>query len=60
MKKVTNGISLQTDYGNMKLMVYASNVIKINATRNDYYNDFSYATVAVPDEKVKYDNQGNE
>jgi len=59
MKKISNGVSLQTDFGNMKITVYSANVIKVDATQNTLFNDFSYATVAVPDGKLKYDVKEN-
>lgn len=54
VKKITSGITLQTDYGNMKVTVYSSNVIKINVAQSTSFNDFSYATVAAPDENINY------
>lgn len=54
IKKIANGIALQTDYGNMKVTVYSSNVIRIGVTQNSTFNDFSYATVATPDAKGNY------
>lgn len=54
MKKHQHGLVLQTDFGNMKVTVYSPNVIKINATRNNTFNDFSYAVVAEPDPATRY------
>ena len=34
MKKISNGIILQTDFGNLKALVYSANVIKIDVTKN--------------------------
>lgn len=54
MKRVSNGITLQTDYGNMKVTVYTACIIKIDVTKNSAFNDFSYAVSAVPDPAVKF------
>lgn len=55
VKKIANGITLQTDYGTMKVTVYSANVIRIGVTKNSTVNDFSYATIATPDATVKYE-----
>src|SRR5438128_11157083 len=52
--KNSDGISIQTDNGNLKVIVYSPAVIKIDITRNAAFNDFSYAVVAVPDSKTHF------
>lgn len=54
MNKIPNGISLQTDFGNMKAVVYSANVIRINITQHSSFDDFSYAVVASPDTTIKF------
>jgi len=54
MKKIPNGISIQTDFGNMKAVVYSANVIKIDITQHSSFDDFSYAVVATPDASAKF------
>jgi len=55
VKKLSNGISIQTDFGNMKAVVYSASVIKIDITQHSSFDDFSYAVVAAPDAKTKWD-----
>ncbi|HUM47986.1 MAG TPA: glycoside hydrolase family 31 protein, partial [Chitinophagales bacterium] len=54
MKKITGGVILQTDFGNLKAAVYSASVIKIDITRNSSFDDFSYAVSALPDGEVKF------
>ncbi len=54
MKKISGGISIQTDFGNMKALVYSANVIKIDVTQHPSFDDFSYAVVATPDASTKF------
>ncbi|MBA3647106.1 MAG: glycoside hydrolase family 31 protein [Chitinophagales bacterium] len=52
--KTENGIIIHTDNGNVKVIVYSANVIKIDITRNEQFSDFSYAVIANPESGVKY------
>ena len=54
MKKSAQGITIQTDFGNLKATVYSPNVVKINITRNNVFTDFSYAVNVSPTEAVKF------
>jgi alpha-glucosidase len=54
MKKSAQGITIQTDFGNLKATVYSPNVVKINITRNSVFTDFSYAVNVSPTEAVKF------
>src|ERR1043165_1061323 len=54
LKKIPNGVSIQTDFGNMKAVVFSSNVIKIDITQNTEFNDFSYAVIATPNASTKF------
>ena len=59
MKKISNGIIINTDFGNVKVIVFSADVFKIDITKNASFNDFSYATVASPRENVHYDLKEN-
>jgi alpha-glucosidase len=54
-RKITNGIAVQTDFGNLKATVYSANIVKINITRNEAFDDFSYAVVPAPDATARYE-----
>lgn len=54
MKKTSDGIIINTDFGNLKATVYSSNVVKINITRNNTFNDFSYAVAVSPEAAVNF------
>lgn len=44
-----NGILGITDSGRFRITVYSDNIIRVTATRETVFEDFSYAVVAVPD-----------
>lgn len=52
MKRNSNGISIQTDFGNLKATVYTASIIKIDVSQNSFFNDFSYAVTVTPDAGV--------
>ncbi len=54
IKKIADGIILQTDFGNLKATIYTPDIIKISITKNPSFDDFSYAVATTPDPKTKF------
>lgn len=46
--KVTHGIQGKTDFGNFRVLIYTDNMIRVSITREEDFEDFSYAVVATP------------
>lgn len=43
-----NGLAGETDYGRFNIIVYNHRIIRISATKEEFFEDFSYAVVATP------------
>lgn len=54
LKRMSNGVIVQTDFGNLKATVFTANIIKIDITSNSTFNDFSYAVVAEPQKDAHF------
>jgi alpha-glucosidase len=52
-EKIENGITAQTTEGNFRVLVYSDSIVRITASREATFEDFSYAVVATP-EKPEY------
>ncbi len=48
--KHAGGIDGRTSYGNFKVNVYSDSIIRITATREDTFEDFSYSVILKPKE----------
>ena len=49
-KKITAGIEAETSFGKFRVMVYSDSIIRITATLEDHFEDFSYSIIAAPAE----------
>lgn len=49
MKKTENGLDIETSFGNVKVIVYNSQIIRIRIVKGEFEPDFSYAVIANPE-----------
>lgn len=49
-QKETNGISGTAERGKFRVTIYTDGIFRIQITREDFFEDFSYAVVATPEE----------
>ena len=47
-KNIEQGITLKTENGNARILVYSPSVIRISITKNEQFDDFSYAVISKP------------
>jgi alpha-glucosidase len=60
-KKESNGLSGETTSGRFRVLVYNSNTVRLQVTREDEFEDFSYAVVASPQvEEISIVEQAND
>ena len=59
-KQESNGLSGETTYGKFRVLVYNNNTVRIQVTREDQFENFSYAVVASPQtENISFVDQPN-
>jgi alpha-glucosidase len=60
-KQESNGLSGETTFGKFRVLVYNSNTVRIQVTREREFENFSYAVVASPqDENISIIDQPND
>jgi alpha-glucosidase len=50
-EKISNGVLGKTTNGKFRVLIYNKGIARISATRSDFFEDFSYAVIAQPEQQ---------